>query len=620
MFDYVAKHKRLLQIVLVIVIIPFAFFGLESYTRSVGGASDVATVEGGGITQREFGEALRRQQDQLREILGRSVEPEALDSPELRARVLDGLIAERLLAAEAAGGGLMLSKEAVIAELRRAPEFQSGGKFSPERYAAYLRLQGLSDEGNVALLQARLPVARLLASVSGTSIQSRALAERLLALEGQRREVSEARFAPEDYAAQVQADEAQLRRWFEANRARFRLPERVRAEYLVLSAGELARAESASEEEIRNAYEARAAQLATAEQRRASHILLETREAAQKVLAQARRSPERFAELAKQHSQDPGSAAVGGDLGMNAKGSLASPKLEEAIFRLRPGELSEVVETEFGFHVVRLAKVRSGSARPLDELRAELAAEIVKQKGARRFAEAAEAFSNLVYEQSDSLAPAAARFKLKPQASGWIARGAPAAGPFAHPKLLAAILSSDAVQQRRNTDAIEVAPGVLAAARVLEHRPAAERSFEEARPEVEQAFRGEEAGRLAREDGAAKLARLAKGGEAGVRWGPSKAASRRDPQGLPEAALQRIMALPAAKLPGYAGLERGAQGYVLYRVARVLPAQARPDAEKAEEIDRIAREAGERQLQAYLAALRARGKVEINRANLEKKQ
>jgi peptidyl-prolyl cis-trans isomerase D len=619
MFKFVGTHKRLIQIIILLVVIPFAFFGLESYTRLTRGADDVATVDGMGVTQREFSEALREQQERLRAVFGRDFDVSSFDTPAARLSVLDSLVAQRLVNAEAVKSNLVLSKEAVIEEIKAAPDFQEGGRFSPERYAAYLRSRNLSDEANVQLLRHQLPVSRLVGAVQGTAIPSRTVAERLAALEGQRREVSEVLVAAGPFAAQVSADEATLKAYYEANSAEFRVPERVRAEFVVLSAEELGRGEAPSETEVRAAYDARAADFRVEEQRRASHILVKSKEEADKLLAEVHKAPASFGELAKKHSQDPGSAEKGGDLGLFGRGMMVKP-FEDAVFAMKPGEIAGPVQSDFGFHLIRLDEVQAGKGRKFEEVREEIARELARQKGAKKFAEAADGLNNLVYEQSDSLKPAAERYKLKLQTSGWITRsGAPDLGVLNHPKVLAALFSGDATQKRRNTDALEVAPGVLVAARVAEYEPATQRKFEEVRAEVEQKFRRAEAAKRAKQEGEAKLTELRKGGDAGLKWSAPKTVSRREPKELSPEALRAVMAADPNQLPAYVGVERGAEGYALYRVAKVIAADPKSDQAKGDDLARFERHMGNEQLETYVASLRARAKIEVNQANLEKK-
>ncbi|MFY9316620.1 MAG: SurA N-terminal domain-containing protein [Burkholderiales bacterium] len=617
MFDFVAKHKRLLQFVLALTMVPFVFFGLEAYTRSTPGSNEVAVVDGTPVTTREFTDERQRQQERLRQMLGQNADLSPFDTPEMRMAVLDSLISQRLLANEVVDARLTMSKDEVVAVIVAAPEFQENGKFSSERYANYLRAAGLSDEGNVAKLQVDVPVARLASTISGTAMEPRSVADRLAAIEGEKREVAEAFIPAAPYRAAVKPDEAAMKAYYDANLARYKIPERIRAEYVALSAAELASGETVSDAELKAAFDARASQFGVAEQRRASHILVKTQAEADALLAEVRKAPQRFAELAKKSSQDFSSAEKGGDLGMNPKGSLASPALEDVMFRLKQGE-SEVVKTEFGYHVVLLAAVQAGKAGSLEEARKDLTAELLKQKAAKKFAEVAEPFNNLVYEQSDSLKPAAERYKLKIAASGWFSRDGAGAGPLAHPKLLAALFTQDSTKQRRNTDAVEVQPGVLVAARVAEHQPETQRPYEEVKAEVAGALARREAAAMAKKEGEAKLAALAKGGDAGPSWAAAKAVSRQDPQGLPQPALRKVMAADASKLPAYAGVERGEEGYALYRVSRVIPAEARSAAQVAEGRARYDQQAGVEQLDAYLASLRARAKIEVKRAALEK--
>lgn len=201
MFDFVTKHKRFLQIFLALCLVPFAFFGLESYTRAVGGRDVVAEVEGSPISRRELEDALREQMERLQQMFGRDFDLAAVDTPDFRQRILEALIADRIVTQEVARSNMVLPRQAVIDEIMRAPEFQEDGKFSPARYEGYLRTRGLSDAANVETLRVQAPASRLLSSISATVIQPRAVAERLLALEGQRREVSEAAFPAEAYLA-----------------------------------------------------------------------------------------------------------------------------------------------------------------------------------------------------------------------------------------------------------------------------------------------------------------------------------------------------------------------------------------------------------------------------------
>ncbi|HEX2649577.1 MAG TPA: SurA N-terminal domain-containing protein [Burkholderiales bacterium] len=623
MFDFVARHKRILQLILALTFVPFAFFGLESYTSALRGSGDVATVEGMSISQREFNDELRQYLERLRDQVGQNIDLAELDTPQLRASLVESMIARRLVLARTAKERMTLPREQVVKAILASPEFQADGKFSPERYAVYLRSRGLSDEGNVERLRMEIPAARLANAITGSAFVPRSVAERLVALQGERREVSQATLTLEPFLDKVKPTEDEAKKLYEANLDDYRVPERIKAEYLVLSAQELGQAEAPTDAEVKAAYDERVkqGQLTEPEQRRASHILVKTKEEADRIAAEVKQSPQRFAELAKKDSLDTGSAAQGGDLGMNPKGGLAAKPLDEAVFRMKQGDI-DVVQSEFGYHVVRLDTIQPAKTRSFDEMKKDLTAEIAKQKGMKRFTEAAEGFNNTVYEQSDSLKPAADKFKLKPRTTGWITRQpTPEMGPLAHPKLLAALFSQDAIKDKRNTDAIEVAPGVIVAARVTEHEPAKQKPFAEVKDEVMKRLAQQKAAELAQKEGAAKLAELQKGGgDGGLQWAAPRTVSRREATGLTRPALQKIMAADSKKLPAYVGMSRGEQGYVIYRVSKVLPAEAPKEAEKNQDIARLDQLEGAQELEAYIGALRADSKVEIHPAALEKKQ
>jgi len=384
---------------------------------------------------------------------------------------------------------------------------------------------------------------------------------------------------------------------------------------VVLSADNLARQEPVTDEELKHAYDARASAFRVEEQRRASHILVKTKEEADKIVAELKKNPNAFGDLAKKQSQDTGSAEKGGDLGWFGRGMMVKP-FEDAAFGMKQGEL-RVAQSEFGFHVIKLTGVQEGKSRPFDEVKKELAADLTKQKAQKKYAESSDAFGNMVYEQSESLKPAAERFKLQIQTTGWITKSArQELGALDNPKLLAALFSRDAIVNKRNTDAIEVAPNTLVAARVVAHEPEAQRKFEEVKEEIAETLRRQEASRLAEQDGASKLAQLQKGEQASVTWSAPKLVSRRDAQGLPNDVLRKVVAADASKLPAYIGLPMSGLGYTILRISKVLPGQPADDPGRDQ---RVANAVGQADFEAFLTSLKGRADISINSGNFEKK-
>jgi peptidyl-prolyl cis-trans isomerase D len=628
MFDLVHKYKKFMVLIIFLIALSFVFWGVENRVVR-GGADVVATVDGLEITVREFEEALRRQQEQLRQIFGGQIDPAMLDTPESRRALLDSLIDQRLVAAAAADANLTVTDEALRDAILSMQVFHGpDGQFSRATYESLLRQQNppLTPTQFEAQMRRDLATAQLSRAVAEATIPSRAVAQRLAAIEAQTREVAESHLPAKQFAAQVKIGDDEIKGYYDANQAQFRTPERVRADYVVLSGEELAAQETVKPEEVREEWE------------RAYGAQIQSREAAlkraQAIAAQVRQEPGRFAELARQESQDPGSREAGGDLGFAPRGSFVKP-FEEAVFRMREGEVSGVVESEFGFHIIQLTGIRKAEgreerrashilieapmdAKPFEQMREQVAAELRRQRAARRFAEAADTFNNLAWEQPESLDPLVERFKLKVQRSDWITRaGGEEAGLLDAPRLLTALFSANALERKRNTDAIEVAPNTVVVARVAEHQPAAQRSFEEVRERIAEFLRRREAAALAHKEGAARLERLRQGEETGVQWSAVKSVSRRDPQGVPSEVLRPVMSADVSALPAYVGVPLGDEGYLLLRISKVVEPDLKEEANAA--VSRAAQVMGTGQYQAYVASLREQARIRVNQRSLEKR-
>ena len=580
----------------------------------------------GAISQREFDAEVRRQPDQLRRMLGRNYDAAVFDTPESRRNLLEGLVSQKLIASVARDADLPVTDDMLAELIHSAPAFQVDGKFDKARYAAALRTQDppMSPAQFEMRLRLDLALQQLGRAVGDSAIAPRTVAQRLAALETQKREVAEVRLPAQQFLAQAKVDEAAVKAYYEANSAEFRTPERVRAEYVLLSAEALARDVQVGADEAKAHWEAQYGRKFAERE--------EARKKIEAILAEVRKDPSKFAEVAKRESADRASAEQGGDLDFQARGSFVKP-FEDALFRLRPNEISGVVESEFGFHVIRLTGVRKKDgreerrashilvasppdARSFAEMRPQVEAELKKGRAAKRFAEAAESFGNMVYEQPDSLKPAAERFKLPVRTTPWIEKSAgQELGPLDNPKLLAALFSSDAIRNKRNTDAIEVAPGTLVAARVLEHQPAAQRGFEQVKAEIAEKLKRRQAAELAQKEGEAKLAELRKGSDAGLKWGAPKLVSRREPQGMPENILTPVVAADVSKLPAYVGVPIQETGYLLLRISKVVEGE-KPSPDSFARAEQLF---GAAQYQAWLASLRQQAEIEVRPGVLEKK-
>ena len=626
MFDAVRNNKRIVQVFLALITLPFAFFGVDSYMRNSGAGSDVASIGDSKITQQQFQQTMREQQERLRTQLGAQFDPKMLDNMDARKAILDDLINQRLLLIEAGKNRMFASDEVVRQMIGSVEAFKVDGKFSVERYEAALRGQGMSPQGFEAQLRQDLTVQQLAGALGQSGIVARSVSDRLLALQTEKREIVDYRLNADSYLDKVKLADDAAKKFYEENSKQFQTPELAKAEYVVLSMESIGAQLAVNEAEIKAAYESRKDRFLQAEERRASHILIaseklgkdKAKAKAEQLLAEIRKAPASFADLAKKNSDDPGSAAKGGDLGFFGRGMMVK-SFEDTAFGLKEGEISGVVESDFGFHIIKVTGIHAAKEKPLAEVRGEIEAELKKTAASRKFAEAAEAFSNMVYEQSDSLAPVAEKYKLAIKQTDWMGRQAsPANGVMGNEKVLAALFSGDSIKNKRNTEAVEVAANTLVSARVVDYKPAALQPFESVKASIETLLKRKEAQALAAKDGTERLALLNKG-EDKLAWGSAKTVSRLDFRAISAPEAQAVFRLETSKLPAYAGVELPGAGYALVKLNKVLPGDKMDESTRKGMTQQLGTVLAKEEIQLYLAALRARYKVDVNLAALEAK-
>ncbi|MBS1159630.1 MAG: PpiC-type peptidyl-prolyl cis-trans isomerase [Proteobacteria bacterium] len=627
MFDAVRNNKKIVQIFLALITLPFAFFGVESYVRSTGAGEDVAKIGDSKITQPQFQQALREQQEKLRAQLGGQFDPKILDTPEARSAILDDLISQRLLLQEASKKGLFVGDDAIRRTIGSIEAFKVDGSFSSERYEAALRGQGMTPAGFEAQLRQDLILQQLAGALAQSGVTAQSVGERVLALQTEKREVLEFRFPVDGYLDKVKLADGEVRKFYDENSKQFAVPEQAKAEYLVLSMDTIGAQLTVGEAEIKSWYDDHRSRFQQPEERRASHILIgsekigkaKAKAKAEDVLKEVQKNPAAFAELAKKNSDDPGSAAKGGDLGFFGRGMMVKP-FEDVAFKQKEGEISGIVESDFGFHIIKVTGIHASKERALAEVKGEIEAELKKTAAARKFAEAAEAFSNTVYEQSDSLKPAAEKFKLSIKQSDWLGRQAnPANGPLGNEKLLAALFSEDSIKNKRNTEAVEVAPNTLVAARILDHKPASLQPFDSVKAAIESQLKYREAQAQAKKDGELRLEALKKG-EDKLAWGGGKSISRMDSRPIPPPAASAVFKTDVTKLPAYTGVELPGTGYVLFKISKLEAGEKMDDARRQASLGQIGALGAQEEIRLYLVALRDRYKVDVNKAALEAKE
>lgn len=628
MFDFVRKHTRLFQFLLLILILPsFVLLGVEGYSRFMDGSNaSVATVDGHKITQAEWDQAQRQQVERMRQQAP-TMDPKVFDSPEVRKDVLENLLRERVLAAVVADEHRTISDEQLVQLIQTDP--QLAPLRNPEMAKQIAAQQGFTVDGLLQRLRQDLQINSVLAPLAQSAMPTQASATLAFDALLQQREVQFQPFAAQTFAATLVPKDADLEAYYKDPKVatKFQRPESADIEYVVLDAASLQAGEKLNAEDVQKFYENNVKRYTADEERRASHILIKAgadmsaadkakaKAKAEELLAEARKNPAGFAELAKKNSQDPGSAERGGDLDFFGKGAMVKP-FEDAVYALKKGEISNVVQSDFGYHIIMLTDLRGGQVRPFETVKAEIESELRRQQAQKHYSEMAEDFGNTVYEQSDSLKPAADKFKLAIQKATVSRKPAPdATGPLASTKLLEAVFENDTLKNKRNTAAVEAGGNQLVSARVVEYKPARVPALAEVKPAVTAAWVQEHAADAAKKAGEARLAELQKGGDA-KGLGEVVTVSRAKPGVLPQKALDAVMRADASKLPAYVGVDAGDGNFLVVKIEKLVARDpALIDAKRA--ADQYARAWSAVEMQGYYNALKSEYKASIKPSALK---
>jgi len=621
MFDFVQEKKRVVQIVLGLIIITFGFFGVDSYRKS-GNSNAPATVNGEKITQQEFDSALRQQQDRVREQAGSNYDPSLFDKPEIKRMILENVINQRLLSLQARKVGLTLSNDQLTQIIAGIPAFQKDGKFDKQRYETALSSQGMSPQIFESRVRDELSTRQLIDAFTKNGYASTVGADNLIRLNEQQRVVSVAQISPDTFAKQVKVEDAAVKEYYDKNQREFQIPERASVEYLIFSVAALQSQVKINEADINKYYEEHQAEFSTPEQRKAAHILIAVdakasdadkqaaRAKAEQILQQVKQSPGQFSELAKKYSQDPGSAANGGDLGMFGRGMMVKP-FDDATFKLLIGEVSGLVQSDFGFHIIKLLAIKGGKTQSLTEVKSTIAQKLKTQKANDMFAELSEKFNNAVYEQSDSLRPASELVKIPVQRVAWLSKGQMGVAPWTD-KALQAVFSDEVIKNKRNTPAIEIAPNTLLAARVIEYKPEGSSPFVEVQSAIRQKLQRLQSQDLALKEGKSVLGRLQKDEAVNVEWKSAQSVTRSQHVALDNELTREIFKANPTKLPSYVGIENAQGVYMLARINSVKEIDSIDEAKRARYLQQLSQMTGEELLQSYLADTRKHASIDIS--------
>lgn len=622
MFESIRQHKKYLMGFLMILIIPsFVLFGVEGYSNANEGGEAVATVNGKEIKAAEWDAAHQAQIERLRQAMP-TIDIKLLDTPEARYAALEILVQQRVMAVAAQELRISTSDQRLQRDLQSNEVIASlrlpDGKLDIEAYRTLLARQGMTPDMFENQVRQDLSVQQITQGVLTSGFTTPAAAATGLKAFFERRQVRVAPFTAAQFTAQAVPTDADLQGHYQNNAAAFQTLEQADVEYVVLDAQAMAKDVRLKEADVRAYFEQNTAQWAGAQERRASHILFsldpkadsaaqaQVKKKAETVLAEARQQPERFAALAKQHSQDPGSAAEGGDLNFFGRNAMVKA-FEDVAFSLNKGQISDLVKTDFGWHIIRLTDIKEPPKPSFEALRAQIEDDLKKQQAQRLFAEAAETFTNMVYEQADSLQPVAERFKISVQTQAGLTRRVQAdAGIWSNDRLLSAVFSPDSIAKKTNTEAVELGSGRMAAARIVRYAPAATQPFEQVKDAVRARWVAQRAVELAQAQGEQSLSAW-KGGAAATGLGESRTISRVAALGLSPEAINAVMSASAQALPAWVGVKLPNQGYVVIQVEQVLPAEGLGQAQDQQ----YAQAWTAAESKAYVDSLKSRFKAQI---------
>jgi peptidyl-prolyl cis-trans isomerase D len=624
MFDFVRKHTRILQIILVLLILPsFVVFGVQGYSRFASDEGAVAKVGGQKISQQEWDGAHRNFVERVR-----AQQPESdissFDKPEFKKQSLDALVRQYVLTVAAQDQRLNAPTARLVRVFATDPQFAALRNADGSLNKQLLAARGMTPAQLEALLRQELTVGQVLAGVQSSAQTSKLANRQAVDALFQVRDVQWTKFEPKQYLAQLNPTPEQLQAFYKdpANVSWLTSPEKAEVQYVVLDLDTLKQRVAVSEDELRRSYQENLARFTSAEERRASHILIKSeksatpeqkkaaRAKAEQLLAQLQKSPAQFAELAKKNSDDPGSAANGGDLDVFGRGAMVKA-FDDAVFALKPGQLSGVVESDYGFHIIQLTAVRGGQPQPFEAVRAQIEDDARKQLAQRQYAEAAEKFTNAVYEQSDSLKPVADELKLTVQTMSDVLSqpGAKDQGALSNRRVLDALFDASNRAKARNTEAVEIAPNKLVSARIVKYSPAALQPFDQVQAKVRERWMTAQALKAARADAEQKMALWQKSPEQ-AQLPAAVQMSRRTVFSQPPAVLDAALRVPEKQLPAWTVVDLGAEGVALLKINKVMPLQIAPQ-ELQETENQFANYWGRAEADAYYRALKRQYKVEF---------
>lgn len=617
-----------------LLIVPFALWGINEYVDN-GGKLVAATVNDTEISQREFQQAFYDQRARMQQMLGDQYDSQLFD-PQIKQRVISELVDRELLLQHADDMGLRVGDQTVVATIQSIDAFREDGAFSTTLYQQQMQMQGQSPTAFERRVKRMMIAGQLPDGLASSTFVTDAELDAVIKLEQQKRDFKYFVLNTKNFQNESLADEAAIKDYYQKHAARFMTTEKVQVEYVELSAAALKSDDVPSEEDLRDFYDSNKNQFSVEEERQASHILIQLDEDADEAAITAARKTaeavvarlkagESFETLAKENSDDPGSADMGGDLGYFGRG-IMEPDFEEAAFTLKQGEVSDPILTSFGYHIIKVTGVRAEESKSFTDVRGEILAQFQTDAAEREYFDLAEKLTNQAYEMPDSLSEVADTLGLELKQSPFFGRRG-ATGVFANPRVVTAAYSDDVLKQGFNSEPLEIDENHVVVLRLLEHQKADQRPLSEVRTQVKDLLIREKARDAVKVAGEQSLQQLKSGESADV---VSKAlavdwvvvgAIMRDTKDHDAAITQQAFRLTRPSSPDspiYGGVVLASGDYAVIQLSSVVDGD--PVTVAAEEREtlkrRLAGEQGANALLHLVSRLKADAKIVVQNADL----
>lgn len=632
MFEFIRKNNKLLTGLLMLLVIPaFVLGGIELYQRAAGSGEGVASVNGRAITQHEWDAAHRQRVQQLRDTQP-GLDASLLETDYAKYQTLERLLEEYALMEWIAKNKLFVSDQQVQEALLEIPQIAAlrgaDGQINTQAYAELLRSNGQTPQSFEAVVRGQLSEQQFMQGIGlASSWQPSLLTEQVVKPLLQQREVQVAMFPTADYVAQVKPTDAQLQAWYQQQAAaRYSVSEQVDVEYLVLDAQAVLKRHPHADKELAEWYAQQAGRYGTPETRRARHILIAADEKAdaatqaaaqqkaEELLKEIKAKPESFSDLAQKHSQDPGSAAKGGDLGFFEHKTMVKP-FADAAFALNSGEVSGVVKSPFGYHIIRLDDIKPAKVPALQTVRQQVENDFTQERLKQHFASDANLLAEEVNKDRSALKAAADKLGLPVQTAKGLTANTQQLPPeqliLTHPNVQKALFAQQALSGKQVSDPITVSPNDVVVLRVTNHVPAHTQAYETVKAQVQTDYVQEKAAELAKAAGQAQLQQGA--GKANASFAAPVMVSRIKPGAYAHAVVDAALRADVNKLPVLEGADLGEQGYALVRVLKAATESEELGAPlRAQYAPAVQQSVAQAQVQAYLNSIKPQLKVKIN--------